>query len=132
MADPEQNQPAPAGWHLEKNWPGLVADRDGVTYTPSKLVNLAKDLNTQLTGLTNSTQGSLADLQMYGNLSYLASIFKDVKRWEGGDEFAAAITNAHTETTKIYQEIIEKLTIAVGLINAGAGNYQNANLANES
>ncbi|GAA3615705.1 hypothetical protein GCM10022419_121240 [Nonomuraea rosea] len=138
------------GWHLEQHWPGLVADRDEVMYDPKLLGNVADALHKKLSELTgvpaitseaserttvttdSPAQGSLPDVEQHRyTLDIFASQLEDVKKWEGGDTFAAALRQGHAELTKVYKEVNEKLAIAFALIDAGAGNYRHANVANE-
>lgn len=150
MADP--------GWHLEQSWPGLQAQRDGVTYSASTLTKIAEELQTLMNSLSGSTAsgqpspsggvpGSLPHLQSDGNLTYLATNMfgareadapelklqgDTLRDWAGGRTFGQALISGHNEMSTIYQQVIEKLQVAIALVQEGAANYKGANQANES
>ncbi|MET9339128.1 hypothetical protein [Nonomuraea sp. NPDC003804] len=130
------------GWYLEQSWPGLVADRDGVEYSPMELEKVANALWAKLpevygsdpTGqqaATTSGPGSYPDVEQHGPaLDFFADHLEGVKNWEGGRSFATALRQSHEELAKVYKEVNEKLVIAFALIDVGAGNYKRANAAN--
>jgi len=133
------------GWKLEQSWPGLEADRDGVEYSPSKLVKIANDLwakypevsgidpTGKRTGATGATAGSHPDVDQHRfALDAFATQLEGVRNWPGGQTFAGALRQSHDELSKVYREVNEKLAIAFQLIDVGAGNYERANVANES
>lgn len=135
--------PTDNGWHLEQSWPGLVADRDGVTYSPEELVKVANALWAKYPELNPNDpkapkvaaappgQGSCPDVVAQGHaLGTFAAQLNHVQRWDGGKSFAAALMQSHKELTAVYQEVNDKLGIAFALIDAGAGNYKRASAAN--
>jgi short-subunit dehydrogenase len=130
VADPDKLSPPNQGWHLEQDWAGLNPDRDGVTYSASKLKKLGEQLNEELVKLTGMKAGSLNDFTVKADLSDLKILFDDVERWNGGHAFMATVQQGHKEFSEVYQEIIDKLQIAIALVNAGAGIYNGVDYAN--
>ncbi|MFC4120090.1 hypothetical protein [Nonomuraea zeae] len=121
------------GWRLEQSWPGLVADRDGVEYSPVELGNVANILQGWLREVNGSALGCYPDVERQGwTLDMFAQQLEQVKNWEGGRSFARALRQSHEELAKVYKEVNDTLSIAVLLIDAGAGNYTRANTVNES
>ncbi|WP_433512522.1 hypothetical protein ACQP2T_53830 [Nonomuraea sp. CA-143628] len=130
MSDPDKLSPPPAqGWRLESDWAGLDPEREGVTYSASKLEKLAKELEGEFTKFVGDKPGSVNDLDMKANLLSMKVAVDQIKRWEGGQTFVATVQNGHKEFTEAYREIAEKTRIAIELINAGAGIYKRVDAA---
>lgn len=131
MSDPDKLSPPPAqGWHLESDWAGLDPEREGVTYSASKLKKLAEQLTDEFAKFVGDKPGSVNDLDVKANLLGMKMAVEQIKRWEGGQTFVATVQNGHKEFTEAYREIAEKTRIAIELINAGAGNYERVDIAN--
>ncbi|MFB4267860.1 hypothetical protein [Nonomuraea sp. GTA35] len=130
-------------WQLDPNWPGLVAERDAVTYSGDTLRKIAADLEeamSELTGFspngTRSTSaaphGSLIDLQIHTDLSMFIKELVQVENWPGGRAFAEALKAGHIEILDVYAQVNGKLEVALKLILEGAGTYTVTNMVNES
>ncbi|QYC38724.1 hypothetical protein Nocox_05485 [Nonomuraea coxensis DSM 45129] len=118
-----------------KNWPGLEAERDGVTYTPRKIGNIARELHKAMEavgggGYSNSP-GSLQDFGAKGDLTYEAGLLKQVGRWEAGPSFADTLLTAHRELLTVYQDALTNMAAAIALVNEGAGNFGITELGNQ-
>ncbi|MEV5889877.1 hypothetical protein [Nonomuraea fuscirosea] len=123
------------GTEPPKDWPGLVADRDGVTYDAKKIENIAGALREALKPIdmmgTGTRPGSLQDLSMVSyTLTALREQLQTVKGWAGG-EFGSQLDHSHTEVQKIYQSVLTSLNTAIALVEAGAGTYKVTNAANQ-
>ncbi|MCK2221287.1 hypothetical protein MF672_046915 [Actinomadura sp. ATCC 31491] len=118
-----------------KNWPGLEAERDGVTYDATKIANIAEALREAMKPINGGGygeyQGSIQDLSINGSLSDVRQHLQSIDRWEAGKTFAATLTQAHREFLNVYQEVLENFSIAIALVEAGAGVYKTTNAANE-
>ncbi|MEU7741668.1 hypothetical protein [Nonomuraea sp. NPDC049158] len=131
MSDPDKLSPPPAqGWRLESDWAGLDPEREGVTYSASKLKKLAEQLAEEFAKFAGDKPGSVNDLDVKANLVGMKVAVEQIKRWEGGQTFVATLQNGHKEFTEAYREVAEKTRIAIELINAGAGNYERVDIAN--
>lgn len=131
MSDPDKLSPPPAqGWHLESDWAGLDAGRDGVTYSASKLKKLAEQLKDEYAKFVGDKPGSVTDLDAKANLLGMKVVVEQVKRWDGGQAFVETVERGHKEFTEVYREVVEKTRIAIELINAGAGNYESVDVTN--
>jgi len=126
---------------LEDNWPGLEAERDGVTYNEKVIRESAKALREALgrfigeggsaKGSSLATgQGSIEDLTAYTALDELRTQLQSVPRWEGGRTFAKMLETCHQEFTTIYQEVQKNFDTAIALLDAGAGKYKDVSDAN--
>ncbi|MFI6180014.1 hypothetical protein ACIA8R_31045 [Nonomuraea sp. NPDC051191] len=125
--------PTDNGWHLEQSWPGLVADRDGVESSPSKIEEVANAFRDKLRELLAAGQTPSPEMVEIGSsLEAFTKPLKTIKNWDGGVNFAATLMQGHQELTKVYDEVNEKLVLAIGLIYTGAGNYKQAEALNLS
>ncbi|MEQ4719468.1 hypothetical protein [Nonomuraea sp. B19D2] len=126
---------------LEDNWPGLEAERDGVTYNEKVIKECAKALREALgrfigeggsaKGSSLATgQGSIEDLTTYTALDELRTQLQSVPRWEGGRTFAKMLETCHQEFTTTYQEVQKTFDTAIALLDAGVGKYKNVSDAN--
>ncbi|MFI6290918.1 hypothetical protein ACIBEJ_04995 [Nonomuraea sp. NPDC050790] len=119
-----------------------MADRDGVEYSAEELGKVAATLREKLRELQggpppgqNSSApplpGSFPDVVANGSaLEVFAELLEEMKNWPGGQSFAAALRRSGTEPAAVYQQVNEKLMIALTLIDVGAGTYKVANAAN--
>ncbi|SDH81857.1 hypothetical protein [Nonomuraea jiangxiensis] len=116
------------------NWPGLEPERDGVVYSPQKILNIAGALREAMKPISGEgygqRQGSVADFDAYGNLSDMRAHLKSVDRIEGIKTFVDTLATSHQEFATVYGQVLENFQIAISLIEAGAGNYQVTNTAN--
>ncbi|MCF6467756.1 hypothetical protein FAF44_04935 [Nonomuraea sp. MG754425] len=136
--------PTNNSWHLEPSWPGLVTERDGVTYNPEGLVVIADALRRSTMSITGS--GSYPDVEAQREM---VKIFANnlveeageygwkggpgwVGEWNGGLTFAEALVQSNEELINVYREVNDKLMTAISLIEAGAGTYKRADAANEA
>ncbi|MEW9546980.1 hypothetical protein [Nonomuraea sp. NPDC050783] len=118
-----------------KNWPGLEAERDGVTYSADKIMNIAKALREIMKpvngGGYGEYQGSIQDLSVNGSLADVRQHLQSLERWEAGPSMATTLSQAHREFLNVYQEALQNFDIAIALVEAGAGKYKVTNAANE-
>ncbi|MEU0565237.1 hypothetical protein ABZ297_07595 [Nonomuraea sp. NPDC005983] len=126
---------------LEDDWPGLDAERDGVTYNEKAIAGCARALRGVIgrfdgtggdvkdSGVT-AGRGSIEDLRSYTSLDELRSQLQSVARWEGGRIFAKAVETGHQELIAVYEEVQKAFDKAIALVDAGAGNYRDAGDAN--
>ncbi|MGW4797527.1 hypothetical protein ACWEPC_34415 [Nonomuraea sp. NPDC004297] len=118
------------------NWPGLEPERDGVTYSAEKILNVAEELREVMKpisgeGSRSSRQGSLNDLAAYGDLSDVRRHLLSIDDWPGGATFGDTLRQSYDEFMAVYEEVLENFGTAIALVEAGAGNYQATNGANE-
>ncbi|MEV0196936.1 hypothetical protein [Nonomuraea sp. NPDC050691] len=121
--------PAKDHRHCGQKWPGLDADRDGVEYPEDpekKFQALADRLIAELTALTGTKPGSLGDVRSKTNMDTLRLQVKGIKRWEGGKVFVETAQKGQEQLTDIYEQVDDKLRIAINLILAGGGIYKTA------
>ncbi|MER7363328.1 hypothetical protein ACI2LC_34640 [Nonomuraea wenchangensis] len=118
-----------------KNWPGLEAERDGVTYDAKKIASIAEALREAMKpmggGNYGEYPGSIHDLSLNGSLKAESDHLRSVGRWQAGESFADTLDQAHREFLNVYEEALNNLSVAIALVNAGAGNYKITNAANE-
>ncbi|GAA4223401.1 hypothetical protein FHR32_001256 [Streptosporangium album] len=126
MADPDKYLAGDSSW-LTTPWPGLDPKKDEIEHNPTKLKNLATDLQNMLTRLQGTETGSLSDASMRTTVMALSTVTED---WPAGKFLFDAMEKGNKEFTHVYQEIINKLEAAIVLIQAGAGIYDGANIAN--
>ncbi|MFG3435871.1 hypothetical protein ACGF0J_01385 [Nonomuraea sp. NPDC047897] len=110
-----------------QKWPGLDAERDGVTYPKDpkeRFEQLATKLEDALEDLRGSGRGSLTELTTQGNLSAFTQQVRAIDRWEGGRAFADTLDLGHDELTKIYGQVNQKFDIAIALVRSGGGIFQ--------
>ncbi|MGW0801875.1 hypothetical protein [Nonomuraea sp. NPDC002799] len=117
-------------------WPGLQAERDGVTYSAEKITNIAKALAEELKpfngqGAAETRRGSIDDLTTYGGLTELQGQLQTIDKWEGGKLFSDTLAQSHTEFLNVYRQVVDNFGIAISLVAAGAGNYPTATSATE-
>ncbi|WP_406312487.1 hypothetical protein OHA77_28465 [Streptosporangium sp. NBC_01639] len=125
MAEPQKDHAEDSSWLA--SWPGLDPKPDEIEHEPIKLRNLAIELQTMLTRLQGSETGSLSDVTMRTTVMPLPTVTED---WPAGKFLFETLENGNKEFTKVYQEIIDKLTAAIALVQAGAGIYDGVGLAN--
>jgi hypothetical protein len=117
------------------DWPGLEAERDGVTYSAKKIENIAGALRDAMKPINGGGygeyQGSIQDLSMHGSLAAVRMQLRSIERWQAGESFATTLETSHREFLNVYQEVLENFATAIALVDAGAGNYQITNAANE-
>jgi hypothetical protein len=115
------------------DWPGLDAERDGVTYDARKIANIAEALRDAMKPIAGygTAQGSVGDLTASGDLSRLRNHLESIDRVDGIKTFLDTLTDSHGKFTKVYNNAIENFQTAIALIDAGAGTYQVTNAANE-
>ncbi|MFJ2032844.1 hypothetical protein [Streptosporangium sp. NPDC087985] len=126
MADPDARLAEGSDW-LEASWPGLDPKKDEIEHNTDKLKNLARELQNVLDRLEGVEKGSLSDLTNRTNVAGMRAAVAD---WEAGEVFFGSLENGHTKFTHVYGQSIEKLRAAITLINAGAGVYDGAAVAN--
>jgi hypothetical protein len=114
------------GWYLEPRWPGLEAERDGVTFDADKLKKVAQDLEKKLKIFDGSKPGSLAHLMANTDLSDQRAIVRSIERWPGGHAFFDTLKTANVEFPDVYSQIVTRLRVAIALVQAGAGIYGGA------
>ncbi|MEO3873655.1 hypothetical protein ABGB18_33005 [Nonomuraea sp. B12E4] len=113
----------------------MEPERDGVGYNPQKILNIARALREAMKPINGEgygqRQGSVADFDAYGNLSDMRAHLRSVDRIEGIKTFVDTLANSHQDFATVYGEALENFQTAISLIEAGAGNYQVTNTANE-
>ncbi|MEU6729015.1 hypothetical protein ABZ917_35370 [Nonomuraea wenchangensis] len=118
-----------------KNWPGLEAERDGVTYDAKKIASIAEALREAMKPIGGGTYGqypgSIQDLSFNGSLKAESDHLRSVDRWQAGESLATTLEQAHREFLNVYEEVLKNMTVAITLVDAGAGNYKITNAANE-
>ncbi|TDD25148.1 hypothetical protein [Nonomuraea diastatica] len=118
-----------------RDWPGLQPERDGVTYDPKKIANIAGELREVLKPIRGEgrgeNQGSIIDLETYGSLRAVLTHVRSIERWQGGQAFADLVSHSQQEFLTAYEEVLENFATAISLVEAGAGTYQVTNAANE-
>ncbi|HEX4814467.1 MAG TPA: hypothetical protein VFV66_17125 [Nonomuraea sp.] len=117
-------------------WPGLQAERDGVTYNAQKIANIAEELREAMKpiggeGGYGTTQGSVGDLTASGNLSALRAQLEPFDRIEGIKTFVNTLADSHGTFTTVYGNVLENFRTAIALIDAGASTYHVTTTANE-
>jgi hypothetical protein len=128
-----ETQP-PSDW--PSDWPGLEAERDGVTYDAQKIASIAQALREVMEpisgGGSGDNLGSLQDLSSNGSLHYdVCSHLRSLENWEGGKSFAATLEQSHQTFVDVLEEVLENFTTAISLVEAEASTYQATNAANE-
>ncbi|MEU4516822.1 hypothetical protein AB0G05_45680 [Nonomuraea wenchangensis] len=117
-----------------KNWPGLEAERAGVEYRPDKIVNIVRALHEATKPVSGGGYGkypgSIQDLSINGSLDYECQHLRSVDRWQAGESFATTLEQAHREFLNVYEEVLQNLSIAIALVNEGAGNHKITDIAN--
>lgn len=117
-----------------ENWPGLVAEREGVGYDATKISNIAEALREIMKPINGGGygeyQGSIQDLSINGSLSDVRTQLRSVDRNEGGESFATTLETAHREFLNVYEDVLQNFSTAIALVDAGAGNYHVTDVAN--
>ncbi|TDD31034.1 hypothetical protein E1286_45435 [Nonomuraea terrae] len=117
-----------------ENWPGLDAERDGVTYSAQKIKSVASALREELKpfeGQGTDGRGSVEDLTSYGGVNQLRTQLQTISNWEGGRLFSESLGRSHQEFLDVYRRVIINFQTAIALIETGAGVYGTTNTANE-
>ncbi|MFG1941936.1 hypothetical protein [Nonomuraea sp. NPDC048826] len=118
-----------------EDWPGLVAERDGVGYDKTKIANVAgalREIMKPINGVGyGEYQGSIQDLSIHGSLSEARMQLRSIDRYESGETFATTLETAHREFLNVYEDVLKNFGIAIALIDAGAGNYGVTDIANQ-
>ncbi|TMR96084.1 hypothetical protein [Nonomuraea basaltis] len=116
------------------DWPGLEPERDGVTYDAKKIANIAGELRDVMEpiggGGYSQRQGSIQDLSMYGSLADVRQHLLSISNWDG-NVLGNTLSTSHQEFLSVYEDVLENFGTAIALVDAGAGNYQITNVANE-
>ncbi|WP_188191153.1 hypothetical protein [Nonomuraea sp. SYSU D8015] len=116
-----------------KDWPGLEAERDGVTYDARKIANIAEALREAMQPISGygTSKGSVGNLATSGDLSKLRDHLAGIDRVDGIKTFLQTLTDNHETFTQVYGRVLQKFETAITLIDDGAGTYRVTNTANE-
>lgn len=106
----------------EKDWPGLDPKPDQITYSASKLKNIAVDLAGDLEVLTGNRAGSLQDFTKYA----VVPMIMDDEATSVKDFFDSVAGGTEGFRT-IYGKAIDQYRNAIGLMLAGAKDFDALN-----
>ncbi|MFD2355664.1 WXG100 family type VII secretion target [Nonomuraea ferruginea] len=111
-----------------EDWPGLVAERDGVGYDATKITNVAEALREIMKPINGGGygehQGSIQDLSINGSLSDVRTQLRSIDRNQGTESFATTLETAHREFLDVYEDVLENFSTAIALVEAGAKHLQ--------
>ncbi|GAA4518894.1 MULTISPECIES: hypothetical protein [Nonomuraea] len=118
-----------------EDWPGLVAERDGVGYDATKITNVAEALREIMKPINGGGygehQGSIQDLSINGSLSDVRTQLRSIDRNQGTESFATTLETAHREFLDVYEDVLENFSTAIALVEAGAGTYRVTDIVNQ-
>ncbi|MFI6596320.1 hypothetical protein ACIBHX_08730 [Nonomuraea sp. NPDC050536] len=107
----------------EKDWPGLDPKPDQITYSASKLKNIAIDLARDYDVLTGTKAGSLQDFQLN---SYVPKVVMDDEA-KAVKAFFDAVAGGNEGFRTIYGKVVDQYRNAIGLLLAGAKDFDSLN-----
>ncbi|MDP9849398.1 hypothetical protein [Streptosporangium lutulentum] len=103
------------GFFLDSGWPGLDSAKDELYVDKEKIEVVVKALEENLARLKGAEKGSLSNLTEFTNLTEM-----QLGTWNTAKALSKTVGNAHTASTGVYQEIIEKYEAAISLIKSAA------------